>query len=102
MSVTDNDHLHRQLIRLGDMIGDGLADEPGGAWIKREYKQCMRALGIAPPRRNRSALIDERMRQRVAEVKCPACAGELKQTRAGSTRAKCAACGALFQLLKLK
>lgn len=102
MSVTDNDFLHRQLIRLGDMIGDGLADEPGGAWIKREYAQTMRALGIAPKRRNRSAQIDERMQQRVAEVKCQACAGELKQTRAGSTRAKCGACGALFQLLKLK
>lgn len=102
MSVTNNDHLHRQLIRLGDMIGDGLADEPGGSWIKREYAQTMRALGIAPPRRNRSAQIDERMRQRVAEVKCGACGGELKQTRSGSTRARCAACGALFGLLKLK
>lgn len=102
MSVTDNGHLHRQLIRLGDMIGDGLADEPGGAWINREYKQTMRALGIAPPRRNRAAQINERMRQRVGEVKCQGCGGELKQTRAGSTRAKCSACGALFQLLKLK
>jgi ribosomal protein S27E len=102
VSVTGNDFLHRQLIRLGDMIGDGQADEPGGAWIKREYKQTMRALGISPPRRNRSAQIDERMRQRVAEVKCPTCAGELKQTRSGSTRAKCGACGALLQLLKLK
>lgn len=102
MSVTDNDFLHRQLIRLGDMIGDGLADEPGGAWIKRDYAQTMRALGIAPKRRNRSAQIDERMRQRVAEVNCQACGVALKQTRAGSTRAKCAACGVLFQLLKLK
>lgn len=102
MSVTDNDHLHRQLIKLGDMIGDGLADEPGGAWINREYKQTLRALGLVAPRRNRGPQIDERMRQRVAEVACAACGGALKQTRAGSARAKCSACGALFQLLKLK
>lgn len=100
--ASDKEFLQRQLIRLGDMIGDGMADEPGGAWIKREYAQTMRALGIAPKRRNRSAQIDERMRQRVAEVKCAACGGELKQTRSGSTRAKCGACGALFGLLKLK
>ena len=44
--------------------------------------------------------IDERMIQRVKEVSCQKCGGELKQTRKGSKRAKCTKCPAKFQLLK--
>lgn len=32
-------HLHRQLVKLGDMMGDGLHLEPDGKWISKEYKQ---------------------------------------------------------------
>ena len=94
------DHLHRQLIKLGDMMGDGLHLEPDGKWISQEYARICRALGYTKPRVNRSAAINERMVTRVQEVACPKCSGELKQTRSGSKRAACVSCGEKWQLLK--
>ena len=41
------------LIQLGDMMGDGLHHEPDGYWIPKEYKRILRALGIAPKRKNK-------------------------------------------------
>lgn len=96
--------LHRQLVKLGDMLGDGLGDERGGAWIKQEYRRVMKALGYdlpQKPRPNRSAEINERMAQRVTEVQCLECGGTLKQTRSGSMKARCTSCRAGFTLLKI-
>jgi len=93
--------LHNQLIKLGDMIGDGLADEPDGKWIRREYRKTCKALGyINNAPRTDSNLINERMKQRLAQVKCKKCNGELKQTRSGSMRGQCKNCGAKYQLMK--
>lgn len=50
----DKDFLHRQLVKLGDMMGDGLHKEPDGKWISREYAKIAKQLGYAPPRRNNS------------------------------------------------
>lgn len=103
--MSDKDHLHRQLVQLGDMIGDGLADEPGGAWIRREYRAVCRRLGIAMPRRRRRtdpAEVNAHMARRIAAVKCPACAGVFKQTRSGSCRAICQGCGAKYRLLGVR
>ena len=96
------DFLHRQLIRLGDMMGDGLHHEPDGKWIEREYAQTAKALGYGPPRKNNSVAINERMKTRVTEVKCQksGCGGELKQTRSGSKRGICSKCSAKYQLMK--
>ncbi|MET3998880.1 hypothetical protein [Marinobacterium sp. MBR-109] len=96
------DYLHRQLIKLGDMMGDGLHHEPDGKWIEKEYRRTAQALGLIKKldRSQRIAAINERMAQRVEEVKCSKCQGELKQTRSGAKRAKCTGCGNLWQLLK--
>ena len=53
-------HLHSQLIKLGDMMGDGLHHEPDGRWISKEYTKVLRALGIAPKqkRANNSEVIN--------------------------------------------
>lgn len=40
----DNDHLHRQLIKLGDMMGDGLHYESDGKWIEKEYTKICKIL----------------------------------------------------------
>ncbi|MBI9112424.1 hypothetical protein [Maridesulfovibrio ferrireducens] len=95
-----NAHLHRQLIKLGDMMGDGLHHEPGGKWIEREYRKILKALGILPKtkRRNNSKKINELMVERTAAVKCQ-CGGELKQTRSGSMIGACAECGNKYKLL---
>ena len=102
MDKETKDNLHNKLIRLGDMMGDGLHHEPGGKWISREYRQTCIALGIIenPKRRNNSAAIDERMQQRVADVPCGECGGILRQTRSGSKRALCQSCGSKWALLK--
>lgn len=96
------DHLHWQLIKLGDMMGDGLHHEPDGKWIEKEYRQVLKALGMLPKkqRRNNSEAINTAMKQRIKDVSCPKCGGELKQTRSGSKRGVCVGCGAKFQLLK--
>ena len=96
----NKDFLHRQLIRLGDMMGDGLHYEPDGKWIPKEYKKILKALGIGPKRKNRSKAIDKQMLGRIKIVKCLQCGGHLCQTRSGSMRAQCVDCCARFQLLK--
>lgn len=98
----DKDFLHRQLIKLGDMMGDGLHKEPDGKWISREYAKIAKKLGYAPPRRNNSEKINAAMAERVKQVSCQKCGGELKQTRKGSMRAKCQTCGGIYILLKSK
>lgn len=98
--MSAKDHLYRQLIQLGDMMGDGLHYEPDGKWIPKEYKRVLKALGIIPKRRPSStSQINDLMRERVAESKCR-CGGKVKQTRSGSMRAVCVECGNKYQLLK--
>lgn len=95
-------HLSNQLIKLGDMMGDGLHLESDGKWISKEYTRVAKALGYIPKadRSGRIKAINSQMVNRVADVKCQKCSGELRQTRSGAKRAKCQSCGALFQLLK--
>lgn len=93
-------HLYSQLIKLGDMMGDGLHNEPDGKWINKEYKQVLKVLGILPKKKNNSAAINERMIERVRDVPCGKCQGELKQNRSGSKRGTCIDCGAKYQLLR--
>ena len=95
-------HLHSQLVKLGDMMGDGLHHEPDGKWIEREYRQVLKALGLLPKVKRRSNVdaINEAMTRRVADVRCGSCEGQLKQTRSGSKRAKCEGCGSRWKLLK--
>ena len=102
MDEFDLRHLGDQLIKLGDMMGDGLHYEPDGKWISREYKRVAKALGYIPKqdRTVRIKAINEAMEKRVRDVRCKKCFGELKQTRSGAKRAKCQSCSALFQLLK--
>lgn len=92
--------LHNQLVKLGDMMGDGLHHEPDGKWINREYKQTLKALGMLPKKANNSEVINARMIERVNDVPCGKCQGKLKQTRSGSKRAVCISCGGKWQLLK--
>lgn len=100
MQAETREHLHRQLVKLGDMMGDGLHKEPDGKWIEREYRKVMVALGMIPKRKNNSSAINQRMAQRVKDVSCKNCGGQLKQTRSGSKRAACVTCFSKWQLLR--
>lgn len=89
--------LHRQLVRLGDMIGDGMADEPDGTWIRKEYRQVCKELGYGHPRRNNGAAIDIAVAKHLETARCE-CGGRFKQSRSGSMRVHCAACTKRYQL----
>lgn len=89
--------LHADLVRLGDMMGDGMHHEPGGKWIEQSYKRVAKALGYGPKRRNNGPAIDKAMGEFLAKTPCPSCGGRLEQKRAGSRRAKCSQCQKEFQ-----
>ncbi|WP_444905334.1 hypothetical protein ACJJIU_22180 (plasmid) [Microbulbifer sp. CnH-101-E] len=100
----DNAWLQQQLIKLGDMMGDGLHHEPGGKWIAQEYRKTAKALGLLAPAKRQRRIdpeeVNRRMAERCAQVTCGKCDGQLKQVRSGSMRARCDGCGVKFQLLK--
>lgn len=104
MDAETSAHLHRQLVKLGDMMGDGLHHEPGGKLIEKEYRQVANALGyIQPkPRSNNSKAINEAMSKVLEVTSCPGCGGKLKQTRSGAKRAQCVDCQGKFQFGKVK
>lgn len=95
----DEEMLEDRLVRLGDMMSDGLHLEPNGKWIEREYKKTLKALGLLEPtkRKNNSDKINEFMTKRLKEVKCT-CGSELVQSRSGSFIGKCSKCGKKFVL----
>lgn len=100
MASKNTDYLHRQLVRLGDMMGDGLHHEPDGKWISKEYKKTLKALGIGPKRKCFTGENNKAMQERLETIKCQKCDGDLRQTRSGSLRAKCLNCGAKYQILR--
>jgi hypothetical protein len=98
-----NDHLWRQFIRLGEMIGDGLHHEE--PWISKEYKHL--AMILCPPtaeekemmklqRKNKNANIDAQMANLLKDRQC-SCGGTIKQTRSGGKTAYCERCKAKFK-----
>ena len=95
----DENMLEDRLVRLGDMMGDGLHLEPEGKWIEKEYKKTLKALGLLEPvkRNSNSEKINEFMVKRLKEVRCT-CGSELVQSRSGSFIGKCIKCGKKFIL----
>lgn len=94
------DILYDQLVHLGDMIGDGLADEPGGEWIRKEYHNTAKTLGLLKnTRQNNSKQIDDFMSKRIKEFKC-SCGSSVKQVRKGSFITLCNNCGKKYKLGK--
>lgn len=94
-------HLHRQLIHLGDMMGDGLHHETDGKWISREYRQVMKTLypdAYKGQRKARVSAINENMAKIISEHTCRKCSGALKQTRSGSLTCACGVCGSRYKL----
>lgn len=97
MINNDKKFLYQQLIKLGDMMGDGFHLEPDGKWIEKEYKRIAKELGLIPKRKNCNEEINGFMQKRIACEKC-SCGGELKQTRSGSFIALCKECGQKYKL----
>lgn len=97
MGEATSKRLHASLVKLGDMMGDGLHHEPEGKRIAREYALIAKALGYGPKRRKNSEAINVAMAGILAKALCSKCSGALKQTKSGALRAVCVSCGARFQ-----
>lgn len=95
MLDNDKQFLYNQLVKLGDMMGDGLHHEPDGKWIEKEYKKILKQLGLLKPQSTEN--IDKFMIERCNKEKCK-CGGVLKQVRKGSFIAKCIICGDKYRL----
>lgn len=109
--MEDNKKLHEQLIKLGDMMGDGLHHEDGGKWIEREYKKISNILfGNNPEykkiksdhRKRANEITDKLMASVVEKFKCMKCEGPLKQVRSGSKISVCTNCGTRHKIKKKK
>lgn len=101
MNEADSQRLHDQLVKLGDMMGDGLHLEPDGKWIAKEYRKVARALGYGVARSSNAEEINKAMTEALKTARCRKCDGQLKQTKSGSLRAACA-CGAKYQFKRQK
>lgn len=100
----DNEFLSRQLIKLGDMMGDGLHYEPGGEWITKEYNRILRLLHpeiFAEKRKQTRDRVNVAMNKLLEVSKC-SCGGSLRQSRSGSRIAYCKECGIRYKAGKSK
>lgn len=99
MDAASKDRLNAQLVKLGDMMGDGMHLEPGGKWIEKEYRVVATALGLIPKRKRKSnaEAINKGVAEALKKAVCLKCGGQLKQTKSGALRAACMACGTRFQ-----
>ena len=93
----DKAPLHNQLIKLGDMMGDGMHHEADGNWIIKEYRRVCKALGLAHPRTNNTESNNAKMARALEHTASPGCTGPLKQTRSGSLRAICPRCSKTYK-----
>ena len=100
----DRDFLHNQLVKLGDMMGDGLHHEPEGKWISKEYNKIFNLLypeQKKEARKNKSDRINEQMKN-LLETKSCSCGGKLKQSRSGSIIVYCEVCNNRFKAVTKK
>lgn len=99
----DRDYLHRQLVRLGDMMGDGLHHESDGKWIEKEYAKVFNALHpeLAKKKRlEKNKKVNEQMKSILEKFRCE-CGGKVTQGRSGSKVAYCK-CGKRYKAGKKK
>lgn len=102
MDAASKDRLSAQLVKLGDMMGDGMHHEPDGKWIEREYRAVAKALGLLPKRKSNAEAINKALADALTKAACSKCGGQLKQTKSGALRAACVSCGARFQFKRTK
>lgn len=97
--MIDNDFLSDQLIRLGDMMGDGLHHESDGKWIVKEYNRIFNLLHpeFKKERRLRKIEFVNNSMAKLLETFVCGCGGKLKQSRSGSIVAYCTECNTRYK-----
>lgn len=98
ISKEDKSYYHRQLVHLGDMMGEGLHLEKGGRWIAKEYNKILKILEPELFPKKDYTKRNESVKTYCENNKCRGCGGKMSQTRSGSLRVKCESCGKKYQL----
>lgn len=101
----DNQYEWDQFCKLGEMIGDGLHNEPDGKWISKEYRRLMLLLNpdikqlLANQRKEKNERIDNQILKIIATIKCKKedCNGQLYQSKSGSKIMTCSKCLARYK-----
>ncbi len=101
--MAENNKDYSRLIKLGDMMGDGMHHEE--PWISREYTRELKALEpemFAEQRRERNKKLDIAVKEYLTK-NTPACTcgGLLKQSRSGTVVLVCT-CGKKYKIRKQK
>jgi hypothetical protein len=97
-------HLHEQLVKLGDMMGDGLHHESDGKWIPKEYNKVLRALEpeiFKEKRKRKAEALNKKMITLLLSKRCT-CGGVLTQSRSGSKIAYCTVCDKRYKAVPNK
>lgn len=98
-----NKHLWDQFIKLGEMIGDGAHEEPGGKWMSREYKKLSKILvpeikeAETNFRQIKNKAIDEKIKLLLEKMKSTCCNSDFKQARSGSLIVYCFLCNKRYK-----
>lgn len=89
-----DDYLALRLHGLECRMQRGEHLQEGGQQLVREYRKLKAAMGkgLRKPKKDHSA-VDQAMAEQLPACACGVCGGVLKQTRSGSLRAVCQACG---------
>lgn len=90
--------LMKDLVKLADMMGDGLHLEPDGKWISKEYSKIFNTLYPGVKNKHKNEVINGKMSLLVSKNKCVKCGGGLKQVRKNSKIAKCLECPAKYKM----
>lgn len=99
--VNENQQLWDRFCRLGEMIGDGLHNEPDGKWISKEYNRLRKILLPKDETDKEFAKLKNKnldiiMAELIKNKPCQ-CGGTLKQFRSGSKVAYCQTCNARYK-----
>ena len=104
--MNEDKHLWEQFIRLGEMIGDGLHNEPDGKWISRDYRKLSKILvpeikeAETAQRKMKNQHIDEQIKKLIEKIKSKCCNADLTQSRSGSLIVYCSKCKGRFKAKK--
>lgn len=96
------DNQWSRFCRLGEMMGDGEHNEPGGKWISQEYKKLSKILipelkEESTERRKRKAIHINGQMDKLLQTKKCSCGGQLKQGRSGTKIAYCTVCNLRYK-----
>lgn len=102
------DRLYGLLDKCGQILADW-DEEKRPTYYEKEYRRIIRQLAKLEPENWPNFKVKRDYTQRNKMIadwcqnnKCPACGGQLRQTRSGSLRVACEACGKKLQLLTRK